>query len=539
MRKRNPEDRLKSVGTRTVREDGQELRKGDGALAVALFAVAIALRIPFRSQFAYHWDSAQFALAINQYDIRLSQPHAPGYFLYVMLGRLVNGFRGDPHASLVWISVVFGSALPAVVYLLATAMFGRKAGLTAGLLGLTSPQFWFHSCVALTYCVDSFLVCVLVMVFWRAIGRGGKWGEAIMVGVLLAVIGGVRQQSALALLPLVVFAFWRFGQARVAKLALAAVIAIGLGLLWFVPMVRMSGGLKTYLISVRLQAINASPRFPQGGMDAVLRNVANITGFCWNGLMLGALVLVVALLYRGFRMTPEQKRSWDGRHASGLIFLMLWIIPFLIVGTLVVTNQPGHVLSYLPGWFVLVGAVVASLKSAWPRAIVIAAICAGNVIAFAAWPPQGNGLFYGGVRNARAIAEHDARISQMVGAIRQSYSPKNVIICFSAEYYLCGLRHFQLYLPEYEQYQFAVDGTTPHPPGKRMWLVREGRLEFVDKLDIAGKEGIVLVVPPGEKVDIFAPYVSLTTARVLPNCGTNLYFLPAKAVMAGPIDQNH
>ena len=53
----------------------------DWLMAAVLCAVSVALRIPFRSQFAYHWDSAQFALAINEYDMRLSQPHAPGYFL--------------------------------------------------------------------------------------------------------------------------------------------------------------------------------------------------------------------------------------------------------------------------------------------------------------------------------------------------------------------------------------------------------------------------------------------------------------------------
>jgi 4-amino-4-deoxy-L-arabinose transferase-like glycosyltransferase len=460
----------------------------------------------------------------------LSQPHAPGYFLYVMLGRLVNGFVGDPQASLVWISVVFGSALPAVVYFLAAAMFGRKAGVTAGLMALTSPQVWFHSCVALTYCVDSFLICTVVLVLWRAMGRGGEWRDAIMVGALLAVIGGIRQQSALALVPLVVFTFWRFERGRVAKLTLSVVVAIGLGVLWFVPMVRTSGGLRTYLGSVRLQAANASPHFSQGGLDALLKNVANITGFCWNGLMLGAVVMVLALLHRTFRMAADQKRSWDSQHAPGLVVLALWIVPFMILGTVVVTNQPGHVLSYLPGWFVLVGALVASVGSTWRRAAVITAICAGNVVAFAAWPPPWDGLFFGMGRTARAIAEHDAQLSQMVGSIRRSYSPKSVLICFSAEYYSCGLRHFQLYLPEYEQYQFAVDGTTLHPPGKPMWLVRGGHLEFVDGLDIDDKKGLVLVVPPGEKLDIFSPYLSLVSAKVLPQTENDLYFVPAEAV---------
>ncbi len=518
-----------------VQTGGRPFLRQDWITAVLMAVFAFLLRIPFRSHFAYHWDSAQFALAVNEYDIRLSQPHAPGYFLYILLGRLVNGLVGDPHASLVWISVVFGSLLPAVVYLLATAMFGRKAGVTAGLLAMTSPLVWFHSCVALTYCVDSFLVCTMVLVLWRAMERGGRWQDAIVVGGLLALIGGVREQSVPALVPLIVFAFWRFERARLAKLAAAAMVAVGLGILWFLPMVRTSGGLRTYLDIVHLHAAsNASTYFPGGGLNALLKNVANITGFCGNGLMLGAVVLVMAHLRRAFRMTAEQKSAWDSEHAFGVAVLAWWIVPMMILGTVFVTNQPGHVLSYLPGWFVLVGVVVASLEPQWWRAMVVAVICAGNVVAFAAWPPQWDGIFFGMARTARAIAEHDAQLSQIARTIHQTYSPGSIIVCFSDEYYLCGLRHFQLYLPEYEQYQFVVDATILHPPGKPMWLVRGGRLTFVDKLDITGKEGIVLVVPPGEKVNIFVPYLSLASAKVLPQSENDLYFVPTEAVKLLP-----
>ena len=508
----------------------------DWCIAASVFVTALALRIPFRSQFAYHWDSAQFVLAIREYDIRLSQPHAPGYFLYILLGRLVNGFLGDPHASLIWISVVFGSALPAVVYLLATAMFGRKAGVTAGLLTLTSPQVWFHSCVALTYCVDSFLVCTVVLVLWRAMERGGEWKDAVLVGVLLAVAGGVRPQSVPMLGPLVVFVFWRFKNARVGKLILTAVVTVGCGILWLAPMVQTSGGLKTYLEIVRLHtAANASATFLGGGWDALLKNVANVTGFCWNGLWLGAVVLVGALLYRMFRMSSERKRVWENRYRLQLAVLAFWIVPMMAFGVVVgFTKQPGYVLSYLPGWFLLIGEIVASLQSKWIRATVIAVICTGNVVAFADWPPAWDGIFLGMARTAREIAEHDAQLLQITRAIRQAYSPQNIVVCFSEEYYLCGLRHFQLYLPEYDQYQFVVDGTILHPPGKPMWLVRGGRLTFVDKLDMTGKEGIVLVVPPGENVNVFAPYLSLASAKDLPQSERDLYFVPKEAVKLLP-----
>ena len=135
----------------------ERFERQDWIAATMIFAACIGLRIPFRSELAYHWDSVQFMLALNDFNVSLSQPHAPGYFLYVMLGRLANFFVGDPHASLMWMSVVFGSALPAVMYLLGAAMFNRRTGLAAALFAATSAQVWFHSCVALNYIVARFL----------------------------------------------------------------------------------------------------------------------------------------------------------------------------------------------------------------------------------------------------------------------------------------------------------------------------------------------------------------------------------------------
>src|SRR5207237_1548667 len=138
----------------------------------------------------------EFTLAVREYNVAMAQPHAPGYFLYVMLGRVADFFIGDPHASLVWLSVVFGSGLVALLYMLGVEMFDRRVGLGAALFTMTSPQLWFHSCVALTYTTDSFLVCLLVLCCWRAQRRECRWPDAVIIGGLLAVIGGVRQQTA-------------------------------------------------------------------------------------------------------------------------------------------------------------------------------------------------------------------------------------------------------------------------------------------------------------------------------------------------------
>ena len=111
----------------------------DWLTAIVVFLIALVVRVPCRSHMAFDWDCAQFALAIGQYDLAKGLPHPPGYFLYVMLGKLVNVFVGEPHAALVWMSVVCGSALAAVMYLLGAAMFGRAAGGIAALVGVSSP----------------------------------------------------------------------------------------------------------------------------------------------------------------------------------------------------------------------------------------------------------------------------------------------------------------------------------------------------------------------------------------------------------------
>jgi hypothetical protein len=360
--------------------------------------------------------------------------------------------------------------------------------------------------------------------------RGGKWQDAVFIGALLAMIGGVRQQSTPALLPLVLFSCWRFKEARLAKLGVTATVTIGFGLLWFVPMVWMCGGMGTYLEIVRLHAqFNAPATVWGGGIEAFLNNVAGVTGFCWNGLVLAAGVLGAALLYRAFGMTAQRKRQWDEKHASALMVLAIWIAPMVAVGTVIgFTKQPGYVLSYLPGWFVLTGAAVASLKGGFRKAVVISAVCAVNVVAFIAWPLQWNGVFFGARLTAHEIKDHDTRLSQMISEIRRRWRPNEVVICHADEFYLYGLKHFQLCLPEYDNYQLATDSTVPHPAGKPLWRTRDSHLEFVNGVNLDGTKGLVLLVPPDEGTDIFAPYFPVKEAIHVGDGESGLFFLPAE-----------
>ena len=502
--------------------------RNDWVTVAALFLGSLVLRVPFRSEYAYHWDSGEFSMAIREYNVALGQPHAPGYFLYVMAGRLMNLLIGDPHASLVWLSVLCGSALVSVLYLLGTAMFGRRTGIIAALLGMTSPQLWFYSCVALTYIVDGSLVCLVVLYCWRAMQRGGTWRDAVVIGGLLAVVGGVRQQTVPALVPLIVWLFWRFKRPRFAKLAVAAGVALVMEMMWFVPMVSMSGGLAVYLEILRRYGVQrASMTWLGGGWDALLWNVFFTGLFCAEGLMLGGLVLAAALFYRV--SSAQRNKAWDETNIFALHTTLLWVIPAAIMGIAVsFTRLPGYVLNFLPGLLLLVAAAIASLRTRCARILVASVVCAFNIFAFLAWPSSWDGVFFGTGRTAREIRTHDQIMAKTFRIIRERFNPRDVVICHAIEYMPFGMRQFQVHLPEFDQYLMLWDKIMVAPSGRPMMSIQEGRLSFVAGLDTHAKRTIILIVPPGVQLSEFGPYCDVKQATLLPDSDGIIYTLNPK-----------
>ena len=59
-----------------------------------LIAFAFITRIIFASPYLEDWDSVQFAMAISRYSIPEHLPHAPGYPIYILMGKLINIFNG-------------------------------------------------------------------------------------------------------------------------------------------------------------------------------------------------------------------------------------------------------------------------------------------------------------------------------------------------------------------------------------------------------------------------------------------------------------
>src|SRR4030042_6073966 len=213
----------------------------DILLPLSLFLLTIITRVPFTSKLLYHWDSVQFALALEKYNIAVHQPHPPGYFLYVMLGRFLNLFIKDANSTFVFISIIFSGLAVVAVYYLGKEIYDVRTGFIAAAIAITSPNFWFHGEVALTYIVEAFFSTLIAFFCWKVFT--GKHKYIYLSVIALGIAGGVRQNTMVFLLPLWVFSV-RGAPLRkiITSFALLGVVC----LLWFVPMVWMTGGWNAY-----------------------------------------------------------------------------------------------------------------------------------------------------------------------------------------------------------------------------------------------------------------------------------------------------
>ncbi len=110
----------------------------------ALLSGVLLSRLPFRAELPYGLDSIQLVLALDHFDVRLHQPHPPGYFLFVMAGRLSRLLFPDANSAFVSLNILFSCLAVWLVFLLSRRMFGVQHAFYAATFMATSPLFWHH-----------------------------------------------------------------------------------------------------------------------------------------------------------------------------------------------------------------------------------------------------------------------------------------------------------------------------------------------------------------------------------------------------------
>jgi 4-amino-4-deoxy-L-arabinose transferase-like glycosyltransferase len=470
----------------------------DWLVGAALAAAAMLSRLPFVATVLYHWDSVNFARAIERFDVAAGQPHVPGYILYVALTRLVNGVAGDARGTLVGISIAGSGLSVAALYALGRAMFDRTAAVTAALLLASSPLFWFYGEIGLPHPLDAFAVIAAVWLLYRVVR--GEVRMLLPAAVWLGIAGGLRPQTQVFLAPLALYAAWH-APLRSRFVALVALALVDLA--WFVPLVELSGGLSRYLAvtSAFTAEFNTTTAIVTGGLWGLRRNAVKLgmyTLYAWSfGGLPVALVLPLlwSQLRHGGRRVLGDQRAWC---------LALWVVPVVAYYLLVHMGQQGLVFVFLPALCLLSGAGVSLLGRARPHVVPVAtlALVAGNGALFLLAPTYPLGGDRPKLLTVDTLRRHDASYLARTAAVRRLFAPQHTVIVSAA------WRFPEYYLPEYRLLRYDIvarwergEGQPKHAGGA--WIVPE------DLGIVPGADGFTAVILFDDHVIPFAPLAAV------------------------------
>ncbi len=422
-----------------------------------LFLAAVLTRLPFTSRLLYNIDSVQFVLGTDKLDVALHQPQPPGYYLYVMSGRLFRLFLHNPNTAFVAISILASGLAAIVVYLLGREVFDGETGVAASVLFIASPLMWFHGEVALSYMPEALMSVLIAYICYRMMK--GQNALYWLAAVVLAVAGGIRQNTMVFLMPLWFFSMKRLGLRR---LILSLFIFGATVLAWFVPMLIETGGYARYSFALRAHWLDANWRGIH--LDWIAFNAQYMTYFILSGLLLALAPLLAELLnmFRGRTGLPDRETA---------AFFAAWLLPPFLFHLIVFTHPavPGHSLIYVVGLIVLAARALAgaSQKLRIGRRSLLAAIASVNAMFF---------IFAPYPLSARGIRKHDHALRGYINAVRDNFSPSDTEI-ISGDQMLYSYRQAMYYLPEYRVYSNVLI-TTPEGPrlfwgqGRRTYKAR-------------------------------------------------------------------
>ncbi|TAK36702.1 MAG: hypothetical protein EPO21_01740 [Chloroflexota bacterium] len=409
-------------------------------MAAILLVVTVLARLPFRSEMLYHWDSANFALALIRFDPTQHQPQPPGYLFYVAGAWLLQRVVGDANQALVLEGILFSGLAVAATYLVGRKLFDGTVGAIAALLLATSVTYWTYADIAFPYVA---LACFSATLGWAAwTGKRGFLATAVY-----AVAGGFRQDLLLFLAPLWLYSLRGLDRRRAALCILLA--ALG-ALNWAVPTLYLSGGARAYIVALTAQSGAVAGQFSVAshGLSALANNVGDLARYVWYALYAQAALLIPALIWLAIE---RRLRLGQPENRHRLLLLGLWVAPVLLFYAFIHIGDAGYVFTFLPAVeLVLAAALVWPLRAA-PRA---ASLVLAAVVILVMGLNTGIFLFHDRQLTALGIREQDTRLRETISFVQENYPAGSVLLLASSSY-----RHMAYYLPEYSAYWINRDST--------------------------------------------------------------------------------
>jgi hypothetical protein len=226
----------------------EPLETRDALTAALLFLGLAAIFAMARSRWLDDWDSVNFALALDSFDLLKHQPHPPGYPVYVATGKLIHLVVAGHAAALTLVSSLSGAAVAAMVFLLLRRFVDWAVALVAAVVMALSPLYWLQSGLALTDMFAMVFVVAFLLVEDHATttSRGDRL-RLIACGVIAGLSLGARPHITLLIVAYwCVRALWS-GPVSWTHVPTAVLSFVAGTLAWLVPAALATGGFDTYV----------------------------------------------------------------------------------------------------------------------------------------------------------------------------------------------------------------------------------------------------------------------------------------------------
>ena len=468
-------------------------------LLAGLVGLTLISRLVFASHTLYHFDSVNFALALEHYDVRIDQPQVPGYILYVWIGQLFNGVVHDPNAAYTWLSVVGSALAVAAMWALGRTIFGPAAGWAAALLLASSPLFWFYGEIALPHSLDLLGVSVSVWLLYEI--RQGRAERLPWAAIALGLSGGLRPQTLVFLAPLILFSVWRAPRKR---LGLAMLLLGAVCLAWLAPLLISVGGLGAYLqlMAAFSSAYQDSTSIFRGaGLWGLSRNavkLAQYAAYAWGaGLIPIGLWLVSRFRPRQYgqnrRSAPSGLRTWFGPSRERFWFIVIWGAPALGFYTLIHMGQQGLVFVFLPALLLMSAEACVEVSRRLGRRalhVIVMSMVALNALVFVFAPEFPMGSDSVKLLTRATIERQDRDMQARVDAIRTTYAPNQAIL-IAAQW-----RHVEYYLPEFKTIRFGLVNRWEREGGLPVARPGDERVYRLDDLQLETRGATIVLFDP-------------------------------------------
>jgi len=412
-------------------------------IVICLILTGLLTRLPFVFHKLYHWDSVQYALAMEKFDCTKHSPHPmSGSILYIGIAKVLNLIIRNNELSLRLLSLIFSIICSILIFYIAIRLFNYFTGIFASFCFLFSQTVWFYSILAFPYTISTGFNLLLIWLLLLLKNKKGNKNNFLFLvcTVLYGLCFGIRNSSLVFLFPVVIYLIRDF---PLKKIVISAIITILIVAIQFSIVIYLSHGYQNYVRSCKWQQQAVKQGFVF--KDNLFKPAFNI--------LIPRLVILKNAVYWSFRWTHIFVIAGmlsllfiKTKKIKHKLFLFLWIAPYALFYVFIYYVRPGYLIPMFPPLFIIAGYFIYIFLKFLIKCFKFRLLVGISIILLGISGLNSRDFIFGDMYiHYQKIKLFEQNLNTLIRFIKQNYSPSNTIIVSIAYF-----RHLMYYLRNYK-----------------------------------------------------------------------------------------